>query len=191
MTSDAHATRAAATPAEPQVARRRRRTGARPVRAAVALLLAAGAAVLWFRSRNHTDYVVFFTPGSKVQGAASDRRGLFVAFSNLPLNPEYGLSAGGGSVPSDRFEEMRGHVYDAVERKHDRWGFGLVVSDVHLAVRFPHWLLLAPAGSVALNELRRWRRQRVRRRRGQCLRCGYDLRSNPSGRCPECGEERE
>ena len=29
---------------------------------------------------------------------------------------------------------------------------------------------------------RRWRRE------GRCLRCGYDLTGNVSGRCPECGE---
>ncbi len=31
-----------------------------------------------------------------------------------------------------------------------------------------------------------WRRHR-RRRRGQCVRCGYDLTGNLSGVCPECG----
>jgi hypothetical protein len=28
-----------------------------------------------------------------------------------------------------------------------------------------------------------------RRRRGLCVRCGYDLRANLSGKCPECGLE--
>lgn len=30
-------------------------------------------------------------------------------------------------------------------------------------------------------------RARWRRQGGLCVRCGYDLRANESGRCPECG----
>jgi len=33
-----------------------------------------------------------------------------------------------------------------------------------------------------------WRRRR-RRKRGQCLACGYNLTGNKSGTCPECGED--
>ena len=32
------------------------------------------------------------------------------------------------------------------------------------------------------------RRRRRRRKRGLCLKCGYDLRGSPGPRCPECGE---
>lgn len=32
-----------------------------------------------------------------------------------------------------------------------------------------------------------WRRLKGRRRRGLCEQCGYDLRGNVSGVCPECG----
>ena len=31
--------------------------------------------------------------------------------------------------------------------------------------------------------------RRLRRQRGLCVKCGYDLRSNTSGVCPECGNE--
>ncbi len=30
--------------------------------------------------------------------------------------------------------------------------------------------------------------RRERRKRGLCVKCGYDLTGNVSGRCPECGE---
>ena len=39
------------------------------------------------------------------------------------------------------------------------------------------WLLFAFPGAL---------RRFIRRKRGYCTRCGYDLRINP-GRCPECG----
>jgi hypothetical protein len=45
--------------------------------------------------------------------------------------------------------------------------------------------LLLPAAWV-VRTFGPWARRRARRGRGQCLRCGYDLRASP-GRCPECG----
>ena len=53
---------------------------------------------------------------------------------------------------------------------------------------FPLWLstaLLTIAGAVPVIRgpvLQQWRRWK-----GLCLTCGYDLRGNRSGRCPECG----
>jgi hypothetical protein len=34
-------------------------------------------------------------------------------------------------------------------------------------------------------------RRMIRRKRGRCLKCGYDLRGNLSPGCPECGWRRE
>ena len=34
-------------------------------------------------------------------------------------------------------------------------------------------------------------RRLVRRNRGHCLKCGYDLRGTSGGVCPECGVETE
>jgi hypothetical protein len=55
----------------------------------------------------------------------------------------------------------------------------------------PQWLVigmvLAPVWLAALATLLRWRRRIVRRRSGLCEACGYDLRGNASGACPECG----
>jgi hypothetical protein len=57
-------------------------------------------------------------------------------------------------------------------------------------LRFPFWL---PSGLLlAILFLMAgvpWLRRRYRRRRGQCLRCAYDLRFNESGICPECGSK--
>ena len=55
-------------------------------------------------------------------------------------------------------------------------------------VALPIWCIVAalamPVGLAALGaRLRRY----LRRRRGQCIDCGYDLYSNTTGVCPECG----
>lgn len=57
---------------------------------------------------------------------------------------------------------------------------------------FPLWkpvtlLVSYPATAIIRGPLRRWRR----RRKGLCLKCGYDLTGNESGICPECGTEVE
>jgi hypothetical protein len=54
-------------------------------------------------------------------------------------------------------------------------------------VRLPHWCAATAVAAAELGALApTWRRIK-RRRRGLCLRCGYDLRFS-AGRCPECGE---
>ena len=55
---------------------------------------------------------------------------------------------------------------------------------------FPLWWLVGlslayPFVAFIRGPLRRYRR----RRRGLCLKCGYDLTGNVSGVCPECGAE--
>ncbi len=55
------------------------------------------------------------------------------------------------------------------------------------------WHMAAPAIPAAMLAmywgLSPWVRKWYRRRHGLCLRCGYDLRGNESGRCSECGTE--
>ena len=73
-------------------------------------------------------------------------------------------------------------------------GFQFIVSVEHgiyrtIAVRIPTWqlvvaLLALPALLVVFPAVRRSRR----RRRGACLKCGYDLTGNETGVCPECGK---
>lgn len=51
-------------------------------------------------------------------------------------------------------------------------------------VVFPLWIPAALFGLFGL-----WRFRRASRLPpGRCTACGYDLRGNESGRCPECGE---
>jgi hypothetical protein len=72
---------------------------------------------------------------------------------------------------------------------------------VYLTYRIPttgvyfHWLgpalttlaVAPPALLAAWIGSRGKRRRDARRRAGACLKCGYDLQGNVSGRCPECG----
>jgi hypothetical protein len=61
--------------------------------------------------------------------------------------------------------------------------------EAELIVRFPLWLLVIVFGAYPCLAL--WRgplRRRRRRKRNQCLHCGYNLTGLPEPRCPECGK---
>lgn len=60
-----------------------------------------------------------------------------------------------------------------------------ITKELGISLWIPLLLLsVQPVIATIRGPLRRSRR----RRRGRCLRCGYDLTGNDSGRCPECGE---
>ena len=70
------------------------------------------------------------------------------------------------------------------------FGLALYATPGHFAAGMvvPLWMpfvLFAayPAIAFIRGPVRRWRR----RRKGRCLKCGYDLTGNVSGVCPECG----
>ncbi len=55
----------------------------------------------------------------------------------------------------------------------------------------PSWIsVLIPCAYPAIAFIRGPLRRYRRRRRGLCIRCGYNLEGNVSGVCPECGEAR-
>ena len=78
-------------------------------------------------------------------------------------------------------------------REPPRWfSFGLYSFDkrgfLHSGILFPMWSLFAllamyPTIAIIRGPLRRRRRQK----QGLCIQCGYDLKGNVTGVCPECG----
>jgi hypothetical protein len=64
----------------------------------------------------------------------------------------------------------------------------LINSSSHsvLDLGFPHWFLAAIFLILPVASWRKMQRRKRRRRMGQCVGCGYDLRASPD-RCPECG----
>jgi len=84
----------------------------------------------------------------------------------------------------------RGPVFGTLElrtgladRRHDRGSYGRFVR-----IGSPFWIPflvfgIYPAIAFVRGPLRRWHR----RRKGLCVKCGYDLTGNISGVCPECG----
>jgi hypothetical protein len=73
-----------------------------------------------------------------------------------------------------------------------RWGWCWVPK---CRVRWPYPMLLVPlwmpsALAAALTAAAWWPHARAwhRQRKGQCIRCCYDLTGNATGVCPECGE---
>jgi hypothetical protein len=62
----------------------------------------------------------------------------------------------------------------------------LVTRQVEMTLWLPLLVfLLFPVVAFIRGPVRRWRR----RKRGECVACGYDLTGNVSGICPECGAE--
>ena len=82
-------------------------------------------------------------------------------------------------------------AYSPSSVKLDSAGFGLIWQpysrpekpNMVLGVKVPIWLILV---LLVLPTYLRWRQRRVRRARGLCENCGYDLRAS-TGVCPECG----
>ena len=78
------------------------------------------------------------------------------------------------------FGFRRGPMYSQHDNKYSHTVYG---------VSCPWWFGIVAFGTYPLTAfirgpVRRWRR----RRKGLCIKCGYDLTGNISGVCPECGE---
>jgi hypothetical protein len=89
-------------------------------------------------------------------------------------------------------EFRRRGIYEANTNAHSRsiLGFYFNRNEYPIGVtvlRFPLALLVVLFGIYPSLWFIRRRRHRLWRRAGFCGRCGYNLRGNTTGRCPECG----
>lgn len=90
---------------------------------------------------------------------------------------------------AERLAEIGAEIHRVEPRWTDVWGDRPIVDRTRdpWRVRVPLWLLVGLCGFVA------WlagRRPAKAVEHGGCARCGYDLRGNVSGTCPECGTVR-
>jgi hypothetical protein len=164
-----------------------------PVLSALSVLLLVTVLVLWVRSPWRADLLMFYTPAGHLTGIASDETGFLLAATDVPFGERFALSA---DVLTGTREQLTDGIRDplfksASERRHllgFHWARGTFGTTgwKFSALIVPYWAVAILLAVLPLIAARRvvvgWRRTR----RGQCVRCGYDLRATPD-RCPECG----
>jgi len=174
--------------------------------ASLGLAIAAGAG--WARSYWTMDSVGVRRCRMAAGGVNLMCAGALTTRGTVEINIEYGAldpgadrgagliegwRAGHSSVPAGRLLFQSMHARSLMERLGVRFATGhggfvgglmsksatYVVADLPYAGLVAVFLVLPIAWVVV------WRRRRVRP--GRCRRCGYDLKMNVSGQCPECG----
>jgi hypothetical protein len=125
----------------------------------------------------------------RVRGSVSDKGAPQTPYGHFVWR-EFELSVEDGRLHAGRWEHLPGREEIG---KTQRWGPFAVWQTARgpgqdVVVSGPAWLVVAllvpaPAYFLFAPAVRR----RARRRRGRCLNCGYDLRGDTAGRCPECG----
>jgi len=160
------------------------------IRKAIIVLLtlgAVGSGVPWYFSRGPG--VILWDTGYELDGYIDRERGSLALGSFYferqerlgaaePLSDSAWWCCSRRSEDQDLFHYAVG-VYDDL---------GGRARHTLLQIRlFPFMLIFAayPAIAFIRGPLRRWRR----RRKGLCMKCGYDLTGNESGACPECGSD--
>ncbi len=115
--------------------------------------------------------------------AASAGRMTYTRFAGVSPGVTHGAHRASGFPPGSSYSE-RGTLGFAF------WTLKTNRKDADVGVSVPYWSLLILFGVLPARWLWLQRRQALRRRRGRCLVCGYDLRAS-AGCCPECGTEAE
>lgn len=173
----------------------------------VSLMLCAVTAAVIVRSFFVMDMIEHFRPGATVGAVLSrsrvrvlDGRGILFV---MQMDETYKTN-GPADMAANRadFEQIPSWSHNKFPpdwpsaTTHQWLGFGYSQSSLASArgwasprsrdARLPLWLPLAIFGVLPTAKFLHWRKLRRRVARGQCPRCGYDLRASPD-RCPECG----
>jgi len=167
---------------------------------AVALLFAAAAVAMWIRSHWATDSV-WVAHGSVTAEVMTARNGCLFHW----IGGRADIADLGGrrfSLQSTEPSDLVGGNWRFWTQSNPRRLLGVITwgrasyggkgsTEWGMSILLPYWLLAcSAAGSApALLMISRRLHRRSRRRAGRCVRCGYDLRGNVSGVCPECGAE--
>lgn len=162
----------------------------------LSLLLCAATVALWVRSYWRNDYVAR-AMNSSAGGQHYTVKGVSSENGRLVFYAQYagGASLGGAGIivksrradpgwyPDYHWQNADARIHLGVLRWHRLISKHAMGVDISWHLDVPYWFLALAAGATAL-----WcaARRSSRFVRGQCSRCGYDLRATPD-RCPECG----
>src|SRR5579884_2518044 len=119
----------------------------------LSLALLVLVAVLWVRSRRHSDILGLFPPSGHLQAVGSDASGLVFFASDIPWGREYGLSADTISVPRDDVQDLHEGIFDPQRKKWSLLGFRFAAGDLttllpsrYAALLVPYWFLIVVLG---------------------------------------------
>ena len=168
---------------------------------AVSLLLALGAGTMWARAQWVTD--AFGVQRTSAEGDGWVLRFLDVEFNRGCFSVRWGVdeALAVSAPPLPGAPASWNFIHDArdtdpfwLPEKYwwERLGFFRRSSVLFVGniLGVPPWFAVLAPGAVAVAPLlwlRRDARRRLRRSRGLCITCGYDLRGAAHERCPECG----
>jgi hypothetical protein len=157
--------------------------------------LAIALACLWVDSYRSTRMIGVHGTRSQVEASSSRGYVLLARATRVdPIDPllvdPYGTVWQTRRPPTDMKSEWRAALPQATGPQ----VAGVVnmsgtSGDKHYAGVFVPYAMIMPVAFFApLVGFGRWHRRRWRRRTGRCLHCGYDLRADVTGICPECGQ---
>ena len=156
--------------------------------AAALLCVSVGIGYLWIRIRDRLDWLVFVISTQHRLEFGSRTGSVQAAWYTGPARADLAKTRRGSyglATTGDPLSHMD-HRFLGFGCKFYRWEGNGRPTQVGREVVAPHGFLVAGPAGCALLAARYGLRADGRRRRGLCVRCGYDLRATPS-RCPECG----